>query len=385
MRFWSRAAGFAIAALVAATASGAAHAQTQFIYGPFAVDQVRPNVAYLNGEIVRDTADNFLAMLEEHPDIVLLVLNSPGGLTEVARAVAETIYALGIDTFIPEGAECLSACSTIYFGGRQHVVMGELGVHRSVSSRPFDNSAQIAALLGFTLESWMHFGVPIEAILATYRTRNEEIHVFTPEEVVRFGLNRGEVSALQGLTSDLLARLVERQGADLVVVDRDFDAQEEHAGALAWRLVGPVDNPAILGTLSVPGQDLRATIRFSRNVIHGEAVHQIEIAFRGRPAADHEGIDRIDRFAINAPDTGGLDLAVVVDRRNPRTFAVTVKEPFLSELGPMMFGKLGFVAVLSFADGMRAVLFLDKSTIAADVFATAAAAWGFILDDADAP
>lgn len=384
MNFWSRAIVLALVALAGAAASSAARAQTGRTYGPFSVDRVQPNVAYLNGEIVRDTADNFLTMLEDHPNIVLLVLDSPGGLTEDARVVAETIYALGIDTFVPEGAECLSACSTIYFGGRQHVVMGELGVHRSVSSRPFENSTQIAALLGFTLESWMHFGVPIDAILATYRTRNEEIHVFTPDEVTQFGLNRGEAAMLQGVTDELLTRLVERQGADLVVVDREFDAQEEHAGTLAWRLAGTGDNPRILGTLSVPGQNLRATISFSRAVAAGQAVIQIEIVFRGRPAADHEGIVGIDRFAINAPETGGLDLAAVVDRRAPSTYVVTVKEPFLSERGDLMFGKLGFVAVLSFADGMRAVLFLEKSSVATEIFATAAAAWGFILDDADA-
>lgn len=384
MNFWSRAIVLALVALAGAAASSAARAQTDRAYGPFSVDQVQPNVAYLNGEIVRNTAESFLTMLEEHPNLVLLVLDSPGGLTEDARVVAETIYALGIDTLIPEGAECLSACSTIYFGGRQHVVIGELGVHRSVSSRPFENSAQIAALLGFTLESWMHFGVPIDAILSTYRTRNEDIHVFTADEVVQFGLNRGEVAMLQGMTDDLLTRLVERQGADLVVVDREFDAQEEHAGALAWRLVGPDDNPTILGTVSVPGQDLRATISFSRAAAAAQPVIQIEIAFRGRPAAEHDGIAAIDRFAINAPETGGLDLAAVVDRRAPSTYVVTLKEPFLSERGELMFGKLGFVVVLSFADGMRAVLFLDKSSIAAEVFATAAAAWGFTIDDADA-
>ena len=384
MNFWSRAIAFALVALAAGAASGAAEAQSERTYGPFSVDPIQPNVAYLNGEIVRDTADSFYAMLEAHPDIVLLVLDSPGGLTEDARVVAETIYALGIDTFIPEGAECLSACSTIYFGGRQHVVIGELGVHRSVSSRPFDNSAQIAQRLGFTLESWMHFGVPIDAILATYRTRNEEIHVFTPEEVVRFGLNRGEVATLQGVSDDLLTRIVERQGADLVVVDREFDAQEEHAGALAWRLLGPDDNPTSLGTVAVPGEDIRATISFSRAVTAAQPVIQIEIVFRGRPAADHEGIVGIDRFAINAPDTGGLALAAVVARPAPGTYVVTLKEPFLSERGDLVFGKLGFVAVMSFADGMRAVLFLEKSSVAAEIFATAAAAWGFTLDDADA-
>ncbi len=383
MHFWSRSGVLALLTLAIATASGAARAQTRFEYGVFSVDRVQPDVAYLSGEIVRNTADNFLLMLEEHPDIVLVVLDSIGGLTEEARIVAEMIYALGIDTFVPEGAECMSACGTIYFGGRQHVVLGELGVHRSVSARPFENSALIAALLGFTLESWMHFGVPIDAILATYRTRNEEIHVFTPEEIVAFGLNRGAVATLQGVTDDLLQRLDERQSADLVVVDPTFEPVEEHAGALAWRIVGSEANPTILGTVSIPGEDIRATITIRRSTVDGQAVHQIEIAFRGRPAGEHEGIVGIDRFAINAPDTGGLDLAAVVDRRGLGSYVVTIKEPFLTERGGLIFGKLGFVIVMSFGDGLQAILFLDKSTVAAEIFETAGTAWGFTIENAD--
>ena len=44
--------------------------------------------------------------------------------------VAEEVYERGLNTYIPKDSYCASACSFVFFAGRQRLAEGRLGVHQ---------------------------------------------------------------------------------------------------------------------------------------------------------------------------------------------------------------------------------------------------------------
>ncbi|MGV8840215.1 MAG: hypothetical protein ACWA6X_07910 [Bauldia sp.] len=358
------AAGLAAGAGIAAPAGGT----TATSYGAFHLDPLDPRVAYLDGPIEEHAADDFETMVKAHPDIALLVLDSPGGLTEQARVISEFVYALGIDTFVPEGAGCYSACSTIFFGGAQRVTVGELGVHRSFSDEPFESAEEIAYLLGFTLESWIHYGLPLGAILATYRTPHEDIHVFTPEEVA--GINRGTLMALNRMSEDLLARIAATAGVRYVALDRNFDVEDEFRGNLVWEIAGTPDAPTLVARIAIAEEDLEVTLEMSR--VGTDGATRIDLAFTRGDGLTTEYIERlsVDTVAGNIVDFIGSVVAT-----GPGSFRIILPARWTDRNDELIFDQRGFNLVFSYHDGTGGALLIDKLSAAAPVFAQAAEAW----------
>ena len=74
---------------------------------------------------------NLKKALREHPTISTIVLqNNGGGLVHIGLVVAEEIYERGLNTYIPKDSYCASACSFVFFAGRQRLAVGRLGVHQ---------------------------------------------------------------------------------------------------------------------------------------------------------------------------------------------------------------------------------------------------------------
>ncbi|MCW5715303.1 MAG: hypothetical protein KIT43_12390 [Bauldia sp.] len=359
------AAGAAAAAIVPPPDTG---------YGIFRLDAVDSRIAYLDGPIEEHASDDFVALVLDHPDVALLVLDSPGGLTEQARVISELVYALGIDTFVPEGAGCYSACSTIFFGGTRRVAVGELGVHRSYSDEVFVRPDEIALLLGFTLESWMHFGIPLRAILATYRTPNEDIHVFTPGEIAE--INRGTLDQLNRMNDDLLARIAATSGVRYVALDRNFDVDGEYRGALAWSLTGPADDPAITATIAIAEADLEVGLEIAR--LGNDGATRIDVIFRpGEPRV----AEYIERLTVDTAAGEIVDLMGSATATGENTFRIVLPARWSERNDELLFDHRGFTLVFSYADGSGGALLIGKLSAAQAVFADAASAWGRSLPD----
>jgi hypothetical protein len=346
-------------------------------YGVFRLDAIDGRVAYLDGAIEEHATDDFVALVTDHPDLALLVLDSPGGLTEQARVISELVYALGIDTFIPEGAGCYSACSTIFFGGTRRVALGELGVHRSHSEERFEDPDAISFLLGYTLESWMHFGIPLGAILATYRTPNEDIHVFTPEEVAE--INRGTIDELNRMSVDLLARIAARSGVRYIALDRDFDVDGEYRGGLAWSLTGPADDPALTATIAIVEADLEVILEIAR--LGDDGGTRIDVTFR---PGDGPATEYIDRLTVDTVAGGIVDFIGSATATGENTFRIVLPARWAERNDELLFDHRGFNLVFSYADGTGGALLISKPGAAQALFAEAAASWGRILPDAAA-
>lgn len=191
MRF----AAIVFAALLAATGgsfaaiydhSGAAE------YGAFLVYPDDPTVIILDGEISVLADFNLRRALMDYPDVRTLVLNSEGGSIDAALGMGDIIRSNGLATIIPAGAGCYSACALAYFAGSPRNVAGELGVHQFTTGGGSGDLATVADILDFAEA----VGVPQAVVSIMLRTPPDDMHVFTADEIAKFGLNVGTVAAV---------------------------------------------------------------------------------------------------------------------------------------------------------------------------------------------
>ncbi|SFI64488.1 hypothetical protein SAMN04515648_0944 [Phyllobacterium sp. CL33Tsu] len=171
--------------LASLTAAGLAAQQT---FGPFSVDDSRPDVIALNGEIGVGAALDFRRVLQAAPNTKLLVLNSPGGTVEMALLIADDVHQRNIATYIAKGSGCYSACAYIFLAGKERQVDGELGVHQISSDSGNLVSAQYS--ISDIIDVLNRFETPTEVLTVMFRTPPKDMHVFTQDEVAQFHINR---------------------------------------------------------------------------------------------------------------------------------------------------------------------------------------------------
>ena len=100
-------------------------------YGPFFFLRSEPDLLIYVGAVGANDMLNLKKALREHPTISTIVLqNNGGGLVHIGLVVAEEIYERGLNTYIPKDSYCASACSFVFFAGRQRLAVSRLGVHQ---------------------------------------------------------------------------------------------------------------------------------------------------------------------------------------------------------------------------------------------------------------
>lgn len=162
-------------------------AETQ-VFGPFRVAPEHPTVAVMLGEILQGDERHFVDLMAAYPDLQTIGLSSPGGDVTAGLAIAEALSARGLDTLIPKGEACYSACAYVFFAGRSRQVDGEIGVHmpEPVVDGPGVRVAielEIRRVLaGFDVPIWIYDGV--------LNTPHDQLRVFSAAEAAEIGLNR---------------------------------------------------------------------------------------------------------------------------------------------------------------------------------------------------
>lgn len=167
--------------------AGISAAQSNSDYTPFTYLDDVPNVIILNGEIDFRTPLAFRRAISANPDTHTIVLNSGGGSVQAALLVAEDVYERGMATIILADFQCLSACSFVFFAGRERLAEGKLGVHQISGSDDIE-AAQLN--LSDILETLSKYGVPQEVITKMLRTPASDMYVFNPDEVIQLGINK---------------------------------------------------------------------------------------------------------------------------------------------------------------------------------------------------
>lgn len=148
----------------------------------------QPDMISLDGEISARTIGNFHRALAARPHARVILLESPGGDVDAALQLAAEIRERGLSTAIPKGYECYSACTYLFFAGREHVVRGALGVHR-VSAEGW-SEARGQVYDGDVRAALTRYGANAGVIRAMVSTPPSSLHVFSPNEISRLSINR---------------------------------------------------------------------------------------------------------------------------------------------------------------------------------------------------
>ena len=157
-------------------------------FGPFTVDDTTPGVIKLNGEIDVNSGLNFRRALQAAPAAKLITLNSPGGNVQMSLLISDDIHQQKLATYIPSDSKCLSACAFVFLAGAERKVDGALGVHQISSGSPDLVGAQLA--ISDIIEVLNRFGTPMDVMHIMFKTPPDDMHIFTQDEIGRYGLNR---------------------------------------------------------------------------------------------------------------------------------------------------------------------------------------------------
>ncbi|UIP19949.1 hypothetical protein LYZ39_23645 [Achromobacter deleyi] len=158
-------------------------------YGPFLFFPSAPSLLMYHSAVGANDMLNLKKALREHPGIATIILqNNGGGLVHIGLVVAEEIYERGLNTYIPKDSYCASACSFVFFAGRQRIADGRLGVHQISAPELTGEQAQFG--VSDIVATLPKYGVSADVLGIMFSTPSKEMYFFTPQEIAKYGINR---------------------------------------------------------------------------------------------------------------------------------------------------------------------------------------------------
>ncbi|WP_247877645.1 hypothetical protein [Brucella pituitosa] len=214
----------ALSAFFIISAGAASASETSF--GPFTVDDTKPNVIEMNGIIEPGAALDFRRALRAAPNAKLVILNSDGGNVQAGLLIADDINQRALATYIPKASKCYSVCSYIFLSGKERKADGELGVHQISSDSPDLVGAQLA--ISDIIEVLSRFDTPPAVTQIMFKTPPNEMHVFNQEEIERYKLNRSQADQSAGSAVSVKSakaiwskEIVDKAVAEIVAFEKD--------------------------------------------------------------------------------------------------------------------------------------------------------------------
>lgn len=158
-------------------------------YGPFFFFPEKPEMLIYTGQVGANDLLNLKKALRENPTISTLILSdNPGGLVHIGLVIAEEVYERGLNTYIPPESYCASACSFVFFAGKNRVADGRLGVHQISAPELSGEQAQFG--VSDIVATLPKYGVSADVLGIMFSTPAKDMYYFTPQEVVKYGINR---------------------------------------------------------------------------------------------------------------------------------------------------------------------------------------------------
>jgi hypothetical protein len=177
------------AALVcAALSAGSAHAASISVES---IGPDKPAVVVVRGSFEGKDGEQFFTKTASLA-AALVRLESNGGSLVAGIQIGETIRLKGLQTLVPAGARCASACAMAWLGGTQRF-MGpgaQIGLHLASSARSGQGTGVANALLGGYLN---RVGLPYSAVVYLTQSVPQSISWLSIADAKRLGI---EVSSL---------------------------------------------------------------------------------------------------------------------------------------------------------------------------------------------
>jgi hypothetical protein len=149
-------------------------------------------VLVIDGDLGENTVLNFKHELNDNPQVRTILLNSGGGFVSVGLDIAQIIANRRLDTWIPEGQSCASACSVIYFAGVDRLAEGQLGVHQIALN--VESNTDVQSTASDMIEAFNRYGTHPNVFSAMFRTPPEKMYFFSESEKILFDIQRGILS-----------------------------------------------------------------------------------------------------------------------------------------------------------------------------------------------
>ena len=168
-------------------------------YGSFMHFPGMPNALFFFDEIKENDSFEMRKALRNH-DIDTVVLWSGGGSVFEGLQMAGIIYDRGLTTYVPDGGECLSACSFMFFGGATKIAVGDLGVHQfSVDEEASKETEQIGKtqmVSQFTVSEIIGFLREFDTPPFVYEKmfQQQEMYYFSNDELTKLETRSADFS-----------------------------------------------------------------------------------------------------------------------------------------------------------------------------------------------
>jgi hypothetical protein len=150
-------------------------------------------ILVIDGDLGENTERNFKQALNENPQVRTILLNSGGGIVSTGLDIAQLIANRHLDTWIPDGSMCASACSVIYFSGANRLAEGQLGVHQIAMN--IESNTDVQSTASDMIEAFNRYGTHPNVFSAMFRTPPEKMYFFSSDEKVLFNIQRGILTA----------------------------------------------------------------------------------------------------------------------------------------------------------------------------------------------
>lgn len=118
---------------------------------------------YMEGEFGANTYNNFIKFLNKaNTDAKEIKISSNGGLVSTAMQIGSYVHERSWDTGVDKEMHCFSACSFVYFAGKEKSLEGKamLGLHRPYIPGVKDTASSIRKVKSDYISYWNYIRAP---------------------------------------------------------------------------------------------------------------------------------------------------------------------------------------------------------------------------------
>ena len=151
-----------------------------------------PTTYVLSGDITGQSFEDFKQYISKH-NVNEVILDSNGGDLIEAIKIGEVIHNRGIDTTVPKGVLCASACGYIFLSGDIKTLRGSIGMHevsfrgRGYNTLTLEEKEEILVTTLVVSNYLGYIGVSLQFFLDNLNTYIPDLQIVeSPEELNQY-------------------------------------------------------------------------------------------------------------------------------------------------------------------------------------------------------
>jgi hypothetical protein len=319
-----------------------------------------------------------------------IVFNSPGGSVAKAMELGRLIRSMHLATEQLRSVECASACSLAFMGGSPRFAEpGSVGVHRSSFSdsttlNVADAVSAVQQMTADVIAYTIEMGVDPALLQLALSYGSDDIRYLSGSEMERYRLAITGMKPSAELSTQAAATVGSPETLFLYEERLGQTSPTAIEGTVTWTAQGETGDdgrpqPTIQGNIAVPERGLTAIITFKRNKDSSlPASHLVELVFSLPPNFEGGAIDSVQRIAMKATEQDRGDALVAVPAKITDDFHMVALNDFpdARKTNLELLRSRNWIDIpITYRNGRRALLTLNKGATGTDVFNKVIAQW----------